>query len=417
MSATVYTNEYVIGLCNFISNNITGSVFSKDEFRDIIDLLRRIDPKKLPDDTIEAYKYISNLFITRNVQSEPAISAIYGIDPEFMAQDYLTKEFNKLTVGESALKYIKSPEGRDYTILRDGMSPFEFREPVPPPPIEEQTLNEIKKITSTLCPESYTDVNRYANMSWVTFNTITLNTHQITLDSRYRYLNPNDPFVYTWDLNTADTTRALTSLRAPVLQQIVRMEGNKFMISYADVNELLSGVIEIRINELSTKGVVSDIITSLSQQTRSYNLHYFVEGIIDDATILITPNPGVFIFNEPITLVNRLTIQFYYPDGILSMPQDFLIAAVVAGNPTVFISANHGLSVGDLVSVNMFSSDDSNLDIAMNAPSGNLVFSVIDVNTFTIDLDSSAAIITSSSVTVYINKYRFVINLKFTCLE
>lgn len=129
---------------------------------------------------------------------------------------------------------------------------------------------------------------------------------------------------------------------------------------------------------------------------RRRRFHIVTEVSIDGTWIYLDPynsNNGIFKFDTPITVLNKLTVSFGNPNNPINFDKDRLLVTFTTGLPTlVTTSENHNLTTGDRVSFTDFTTLDPTGDasvIALMNDADGLVITVTGVTTFTVDIDTS----------------------------
>lgn len=416
----IITPEQLTEIANYISSK-DGFKFGQRSLNELAVLIRNSDPYNMPTNKPEILEFFYQKFINRNLPSSKPYNVLtekmnrtYGFDPTDYLKSYQDKEFRSLSSKESPMAYTANNNREGRTALWTNVTPYELTmEPEKLDPLEKLNTT-LEKICNYFSPPSIDVAPKNTTTSWVTYNSISLNSRQFLLDSRFRDLG--DPARYKWTLNISANPGATGTVRSQDILQTKLLRGYKLSLPYCDPLQIITRSLTICIRQFSANGYSSDLLKNNNEGLwRNFNLSYFIDSY-DGTRLIASPNPATFSFDLPLPTFSEFNIEFYYPNGTFCIPLDYISAAVTIGITTTFTYPNHGLNPGDLVYITNFASNDPATDNAMNAYNGLVVLLVPNPNDFTVNINTAALLTFTPFANVYIAKYRFVLGLEMLCL-
>jgi len=413
-----YSKADLKEISNYISKQV-GRHLGRVEFLELIDLLKQL-PFASDVSKDAKLERIFEAFINRHekVPDELPTATNMDLDRENPIADYMQRQFAMITQDENPLKFNMRrqnvSEGLAYAEKDGNLTWKSLEPPVIKPPLD-RVADSLKTIEGYFHPTSYDDVKKNASLTWVSYGSIMLIERKIVFDSRFRQVDAYDPNIFRWYINQTQNSNTIGFIRIPPLHEIKRIDGYRFTLPFLDAQQLDLGTVKVRFNEMCKDSYGADLFNQDQRVRRDFNLSYSVESITGNRARLI-PNPAQCTFNVPTTTLESLTLEFLGPDGPIAMPVCLVQVTITAGNPTLLTLVAHGLVNGDLVFFNNVYSDNPSVQAQIIRLQGWQV-TVLTPDTFTIPVDSTAVIFTSTLINMCINKFRFILEIGLLCLE
>ena len=216
----------------------------------------------------------------------------------------------------------------------------------------------------------------------------------ILLDTKYRILDSDGTKKYSWNISlTLNNTQGVTN-SLNELKNITSIKVLPFRIpNHTDF------LTEFRRITLLIEELVSQ--SFIGQESRRF--HFVFKTAADTITYTnwldLDPyemNEGVYTFNKPFTLINKITISFANPLESLTFLTDRYDSTTNFGNPaTITTIASHGLVTGDKVIFEGFISSNPNRTSIvinnLNRVTG-FIATVTGLTTFTIPVNLTTAL-------------------------
>jgi hypothetical protein len=239
------------------------------------------------------------------------------------------------------------------------------------------------------------------------------------LDTRYASLDSTFSR-YTWNISSQPTDSSNSVTIIHPLQNLVSMQFNQFLIPYSPSGDNIYKKISLLVDDFNMSSVIG-------HEGRNYHI-LFDSTVITNKIQCIPPvqDEGIYRFNEPINLVNKLTISFgtplqplifkpsFYPvtitfNAINSTYINFIVPHLVADGETIIIKGFQTVNI---------STDELKIS-AINSEEGHIV-SVISnqILKITSDISGISNIVNNSpGTTCFITTRRIFIPIRFTYLS
>lgn len=236
----------------------------------------------------------------------------------------------------------------------------------------------------------------------------------ILLDSRYKNRSIGNN-IFQWTISPMAKETPGVAGTVAHMKNIIFMQFDKFMIPYSADADNVYRKISLLIEELRFSAVVA-------HEGRHY--HGLFDTEVQSNRILCTPSSQddcKFRFNEPINLINSITISFGGPLNTLTfLPDNFSVTVTSNGINSTYINflQNHAVSDGEQIYIVGFTTANPSVDFAaisdITRPTGHTV-SVVDNVTLEItsDLSTSTLIVPNRPVECYIATRRIFIPIRF----
>lgn len=261
-----------------------------------------------------------------------------------------------------------------------------------------------------------------------------LSTAYFNIDTRYRILDSiTDNSINEFRFNTHhDHTFRQGSINIiGYIRDIVMMEIAPFKIPKTSNEEVENEIIQYKkvtlgFNEFDSQGVIA-------HENRFYHFEFVVKDEEDRFYDLVPlPNTAArFYFRKPITALSDITISFGTPYQVLLFDKDRIVFTIT--NPaagilrfTTATGENHNLTVGDLVYMEKFNTDNQSSDISliqsMNRSRGQKISNVFNT-VFDIDIaalgisDPVGNIIPQSGIELYLGSKRILFTVRLSYIS
>jgi hypothetical protein len=275
---------------------------------------------------------------------------------------------------------------------------------------------------SIVIPEKRAPIEDNIVGNWVRKNNVIIprekNVYAL-LDTRYGSLDSTSTR-YTWAISSQPSGPGnLVSILQP-LRNLISIQFNQFFIPYSASGDNIYKKISLLMEDFSMSSVIG-------HESRNYHM-MFDTTVVSNRIQCVPPvqDEATYRFNEPLNLVNKLTISFGSPlQPLTFQPSLYPVTITFNAVNSTYINfiTPHLVSDGEIVIINGFKTADEATDYtktsAINSESGHVV-SVVSNTILKIltDISGISAIINNSpGPTCYITTRRIFIPIRFTYLS
>jgi hypothetical protein len=213
----------------------------------------------------------------------------------------------------------------------------------------------------------------------------------ILLDTRYRILDTDGTTSFQWNVVNTEITQQGSVNVIGNIRDIVAIRIFPIKIPYNSNADNDYSRVTLLIQEFSAQSFIA-------QENRRF--HFMLRPVVTDRWIELTTdnfNDGYFIFRNPITRLDTLTLTFGSPLDAIKFDTDRMNAYIndadYSTDTTFTTNSPHNLETGDTAIISNFRTANSAIDTVMvsliNRAAGHII-TYIDANRFSIDVNSSA---------------------------
>lgn len=216
----------------------------------------------------------------------------------------------------------------------------------------------------------------------------------ILLDTRYRILDGDGTTSFQWNFINNEIASQGTVNAIGNIRDIIAIRVFPIRIPYNSNADNEYNRISLFIQEFSAQSFIA-------HENRRF--HFMFRPVVFDRWISLETadfNDGYYRFRNPITRIETLTLTFGSPLEQITFDTDRMNAYILDAGYSTITTFNtvspHNLETGDTVIISNFSTLNNSTDnvfvSAINRTNGHII-TYIDVDTFSIDVDSSSIVI------------------------
>lgn len=428
-------------ISNGISNR-TGKKFSPEGIQKLIGFIRELNPEQFYNlDFNQAREQIINGFISRyriktfiELQNKPEsimkITKLDQITPEFNLNEYQKKELDQFTKNENQYKYSNFTNRIGNAFIDRNRVDGNYSTPDSIPSgfqITGQEVNKsnyeaLKLVKNFLDPESIGELINRISSTYTTFQSISLPRQIIPIDSKNRSLTNSNQNEYAWNINYASKPGDIGDIQVmDTITQIIQLKIGSFWLPLIPSTGYYDKIRMLIKEFISQSVLVNDfnISTGNNQPQISYFQFEFNITQTEADRVFLEPINPIYSFRKPISQLNRITVSFFSPFGIIPYQTDRDTYSITFGtNPTLLNltnGTNNGLATGDLIYI-IYAGTGTNLDTQLVSSSGFIITKTSQTQ-FSIPLDSTGYTGSYGGLEVYYGSRRIFFPLEFVCLE
>ena len=246
----------------------------------------------------------------------------------------------------------------------------------------------------------------------------------ITLDSKNRRLDIDDPSVFSWYYSVARIAgqQGTVTSTAPI-KKIISIKLYQPVIPATSQLDTIGQRVSILINEFKNYAYINN---------GGFSYHWMFRWSYTKNTSGIVPrhvdlnldefNDGIYKFPKPLNLYDSITLTFGNPNQQMVFKSDRGkgIVSSYGSTTTITMSNPHNLITGDLVYITGFTTNTSSYNnLYINTVYG-LIVNVVGLNSFTVPVDTSSvdvSWITNQPIECFYAPFRLLMPMEITYVD
>lgn len=371
----------------------TGKQMVRDDFLSITDIYNRLASSILEKPFDRVVDEISKIYIKNNVLEYNKSLDKFLVEGN--TEDYFRKQIRRPAAYERADKYGAFEDRVGHPLIQDAV---------------DNTL--LSKITwSNFLYEMAKNTR--------TYETVSLPRQTVVLDSINRIQDDSNT-IYSWYIHSMSYPIGNIG-NQQIMEQIheaVQMKIQPFWMPARQIPYFRT--IRMFVREIVTQAKQTTRFTNFTNTETVLTRYHFEFNIenYQDGRMYLVPKNDKYTFRSPIKMLEKISVEFYNPYDLITLDPDRSNAfTLTAGNPTTLSGPVTNLFSGDLVYIVNFSDPDITLTTTVDQLQGYNV-AVINSTTFTISVDTSAAVVpVQNNIEVIYGVKRFSLELEFIAME
>jgi len=258
--------------------------------------------------------------------------------------------------------------------------------------------------------------------NWVKKNNLIIPREKhiyVLLDTRYGTIDSTSTR-YTWNISSQPSDAPNSVCVLQPLRNLIAIQFNQFLIPYTSSGDNIYKKISLLIEDFNISSVIG-------HESRNYHM-MFDTTIVNNRILCIPPiqDDATYRFNEPLNIINKISISFGAPlQPLIFQPSFYPINISFNSVNSTYINFNtpHLVSDGETIIISGFTTISPTTDYTkislINSETGHIV-SVVNnlILEITADITGISTIVNNSPGAVcYITTRRMFIPIRFTYLS